>query len=234
VAGAGQPQQQQQQQGFTAAQIAAALRPRAAAWWQVAPQPQVTTEQSISRRKLAAANAFAVHTTTTTTTTSSSSYGGGELPPCRLSDPFCFNESECYCKLPNGTFGAACPMYGSCLGACCSTTGVCPDRMGFEDPVTGQQSVLLPKSCADWGLNQGGAAPQAGVVAGLNKLECRLPKGRGCVVGTGAASCMGYTVCKGGGCAGASTGEKGAVGAMCVYSKGGAQQFAVCSCVPVY
>jgi hypothetical protein len=148
------------------------------------------------------------------------------LKPCRLSDPFCFTDKECYCKLANGTFGAACPMYGSCLGACCSTTGVCPDRMGHEDAVTGQQSVLLPKTCADWGLNEGGAGASA-----QQGVECRLPKGRGCVVGQEGGLCMGYTACKEGAC-----GSSQQAGAMCVYNKqdNSKQQFDVCTCLPVY
>jgi hypothetical protein len=197
---------------------------------------------------------------TATGTAAGSNIGSGRLPPCRMSDPFCFTDSECYCRLANGTYGASCPMYGTCLGGCCSTTGECPSRMGYEDPATGQQQVLLARTCSDWGLNEAGhlqnpwaAAAAAGgetpkdplpseAAAGLvqtSGLECKLPKGRSCDPSKGGAACMGYTVpllqpkCEGSGCGGVQV-QEGLSGAMCVYSKGDARRFDVCSCLPVY
>jgi hypothetical protein len=162
-----------------------------------------------------------------------SSGGSSRLKPCRLSDPYCFTESECYCRLPNGTFGQACPIYGSCLGACCSTSGSCPSRMGFEDQHTGQKSLLLPSSCADWGLEEGAAlAAPAAAEDWASVLECRHPKGRQCVLGQVGVACMGYTECRdGGGCDGV---HASVLGAMCVHKLGDSSRFDVCSCTPVY
>lgn len=187
------------------------------------------------------------------TSDSGSNSGSGRFQPCRMSDPFCFTDSECYCKLANGTYGAACPMYGTCLGGCCSTTGECPSRMGYEDPKTGQQQVLLAHTCSDWGLNEAGtlqipwAAAAAGEAAGdaataadqSSGLQCKLPKGRSCDISKGGVACMGYTAaapqpkCEGGGCEGVQ-GQEGMTGAMCVYNKGDAGRFDVCSCSPVF
>jgi len=163
----------------------------------------------------------------------------GRFPSCRLSDPFCFTDEECYCQLSNGTFGAACPGYGSCLGACCATTGTCPTRMGYEDPQTGQQSVLLPSTCGDWGLNEESALPTpaaaAAAQAGASSLECKLPKNRECALRTAGYACMGYTACHGGDCGAVQDmGGSAAVGAMCVYKEGNSTSFDVCSCLPVY
>lgn len=102
--------------------------------------------------------------------------------------------------------------------------------MGHDDAVTGQQSVLLPKTCADWGLNEGGTG-----VSAQQGVECRLPKGRECVFGEEGGLCMGYTACQGGACGGLLQQAGVSAGAMCVYnSKDNSKQFDVCTCVPVY
>jgi hypothetical protein len=249
-----------EQIGFTAAQIATAMRPRLAA---LAARP-------LGGRRLAAAGSVLTgeQQSTPAATRSVLSIGGTKpgqgkpevpvlvtssstkLHPCKVSDPYCFTDEECYCRLSNGTFGAACPMYSTCLGACCSATGVCPERMGYEDQTTKQQMVLLPSICSDWGLNEGGVMSPDGTgfkpsqghgLTGGNSshvspssVECRMPKGRECVPGKAGGACIGYTVhaCEGEGCTEQATG--GVAGAMCVYNKGDATQFDVCSCLPVF
>jgi hypothetical protein len=249
-----------EQIGFTAAQIATAMRPRLAA---LAARP-------LGGRRLAAASPVLPGEQQHTPAAARSvlSIGGTKLGqgkpevpvlvtssstklhPCRVSDPYCFTDEECYCRLSNGTFGAACPMYSTCLGACCSATGVCPDRMGYEDPTTKQQMVLLPSTCSDWGLNEGGILTSSvtgikssqghGLTVGKlsdsshSSVECKMPKGRECVPGKGGGACIGYTAhaCEGGECTEQVPG--GVAGAMCVYNKGDATQFDVCSCLPVY
>lgn len=155
------------------------------------------------------------------------------FPSCGMLDPFCFTDNDCYCRLPNGTYGAACNMYGACFGGCCATSGRCPDRMGYEDPVTHQQSILLPTTCMDWGLgaSQGtaGGNSSSAVNAMAEILDCKLPKHRICDPRVPGSLCMGYTQCKSSAvCNGRMN------GAMCVYMPDGSSLFDVCSCLPVY
>lgn len=151
-----------------------------------------------------------------------------------MTDPDCFSEDECYCRLPNGTYGAACPMYGNCFGACCATTGACPNRMGYEDPATKKQSVLLPRSCADWGLDRSGPVAHGNASSGgdgsfRDVLACNRPRNRMCDPAAAGTLCMGYTTCRS---AGSCPGQLN--GAMCVYRPDGSSDFDVCSCLPVY
>jgi hypothetical protein len=161
---------------------------------------------------------------------------------CGTTDPHCFSDEECYCRLPNGTYGAACPLYGSCFGACCATTGVCPNKMGYQNEDTGEQIVLEPTTCSDWGLDMAGKtnltfsplkvngtaySPRVGPQ--LPGVSCKIPTNRLCDPTKPGTLCTGYTKCsRNDEC------HQDLNGAMCVFRPDGSSRFDVCSCMPVY